>query len=419
MTGPASRLAARIESYGPDSIFNTAEGRRGRAREAFYPALFEELGFPYTGSDAYVLTVTLDKWLTKLVLGKRGIDTPRGAARHARRVPAAARSGDAGAGAAGDRQAELRGLVEGDRRRRGGARRARAGELLPRALRAYPTGVLVEEFVRRDRRDGPLPRGARRRRGAAAGRLRRRSAGAQPLQPLRLPAQVGRGRARCGALPARPAARRGVAPARHLQDGGARARHARRRRGSTSGIGEDGRIYCSRSTRCRRSEPGASLFAAAAREGLDYGETLHAIVESAAKRQGLVVKPRRAPAAAGRSAAHRVHLQRQARRLQERQRRRGRVRRARDDRRHQRGARRATARSCCSRPTPSCRGSYADAGRSGLQHRRGGGGPQPRGAGAGAVRADGHPLHRLGLGDAGDRARQGARRSGCCCSTGS
>ena len=29
VTGPASRLAARIESYGPDLIFNSAEGRRG------------------------------------------------------------------------------------------------------------------------------------------------------------------------------------------------------------------------------------------------------------------------------------------------------------------------------------------------------------------------------------------------------
>ena len=78
VTGPASHLAARLESFGPDLIFNTAEGRRGRTREAFYPSLFEELGFPYTGSDAYVLTVTLDKWLTKLVLGQKGIDTPRG-----------------------------------------------------------------------------------------------------------------------------------------------------------------------------------------------------------------------------------------------------------------------------------------------------------------------------------------------------
>src|SRR3569832_2207020 len=77
VTGPASHLAARIESIGPDLIFNSAEGRRGRAREAFYPAMFEELGFPYTGSDAYVLTVALDQWLTKLVLGMRGIDTPR------------------------------------------------------------------------------------------------------------------------------------------------------------------------------------------------------------------------------------------------------------------------------------------------------------------------------------------------------
>ena len=79
MTGPASHLAARIESYGPDLIFNTAEGRRGRAREAFYPALFEELGFPYTGSDAYVLTVTLDKWLTKLVLAQARASTRRAA----------------------------------------------------------------------------------------------------------------------------------------------------------------------------------------------------------------------------------------------------------------------------------------------------------------------------------------------------
>src|ERR1051326_4149081 len=77
VSGPASHLAARIEAYAPDLIFNTAEGRRGRAREAFYPALFEELNYPYTGSDAYVLTVTLDKWLTKMVLAQKGIDTPR------------------------------------------------------------------------------------------------------------------------------------------------------------------------------------------------------------------------------------------------------------------------------------------------------------------------------------------------------
>src|SRR5437879_6185753 len=87
VSGPASHLAARIEAFAPDLIFNTAEGRRGRAREAFYPALFEELGYPYTGSDAYVLTVTLDKWLTKMVLAQQGIDSPRARLVTARDLP--------------------------------------------------------------------------------------------------------------------------------------------------------------------------------------------------------------------------------------------------------------------------------------------------------------------------------------------
>src|SRR6187549_3701359 len=76
VSGPASRTVSRLEAYSPDLIFNTAEGRRGRFREAFFPALFEELGFPYTGSDAYALAVTLDKQLTKLILKEHGIRTP-------------------------------------------------------------------------------------------------------------------------------------------------------------------------------------------------------------------------------------------------------------------------------------------------------------------------------------------------------
>src|SRR5512139_3165430 len=76
VSGPASRTVARLEAYGPDLIFNTAEGRRGRFREAFFPALFDELGFPYTGSDAYALAVTLDKQLTKLILREENVRTP-------------------------------------------------------------------------------------------------------------------------------------------------------------------------------------------------------------------------------------------------------------------------------------------------------------------------------------------------------
>lgn len=77
VSGSASRLVARLEAYTPDIIFNTAEGRRGKMRRGFYPALFEELGIPATGSDAYALCVTLDKTLTKRILSGFGIPSPR------------------------------------------------------------------------------------------------------------------------------------------------------------------------------------------------------------------------------------------------------------------------------------------------------------------------------------------------------
>ncbi len=78
VTGTASRVVARLEALNPDLVFNTAEGSRGRFREAFYPALFDRLGIPFTGSDAYVCALTLDKQLTKMVVASHGIPTPRG-----------------------------------------------------------------------------------------------------------------------------------------------------------------------------------------------------------------------------------------------------------------------------------------------------------------------------------------------------
>jgi D-alanine--D-alanine ligase len=78
VSGPASRLVARLEAYAPDLIFNSAEGRRGKMRRGFYPALFEQLGMPSTGSDSYALCVTLDKALTKKILSAYGVPSPRG-----------------------------------------------------------------------------------------------------------------------------------------------------------------------------------------------------------------------------------------------------------------------------------------------------------------------------------------------------
>jgi D-alanine-D-alanine ligase len=74
---PVSSIIAQLEEQLPDLIFNTAEGSKGRFREGFFPALFEQLGFIFTGSDAFVCTLTLDKHLTKLALAARGIPTPR------------------------------------------------------------------------------------------------------------------------------------------------------------------------------------------------------------------------------------------------------------------------------------------------------------------------------------------------------
>jgi len=77
VSGPASRVIARLEALMPDLIFNTAEGHKGKTREAFYPSLFDELGIPFTGSDAYTLCITLDKMLTKRILSGYGVPTPR------------------------------------------------------------------------------------------------------------------------------------------------------------------------------------------------------------------------------------------------------------------------------------------------------------------------------------------------------
>ena len=66
----------KLEAVKPDIVFNIAEGKSGRAREAQIPAILEYFGIPYTGSDAAALAISLDKALTKRVVGSLGIETP-------------------------------------------------------------------------------------------------------------------------------------------------------------------------------------------------------------------------------------------------------------------------------------------------------------------------------------------------------
>jgi D-alanine-D-alanine ligase len=286
VTGPASHLAARIESVAPDLIFNTAEGRRGRTREAFYPALFEELGFPYTGSDAYVMTVTLDKWMTKLVLAAQGVDTPR--ARLV--VPDDMQRG---------RDIGTLGLAfpvivkpnyEGSSKGIGDeavARDARALlEMLPRALRKYPAGVLVEEFVPGIDVTVPFVEGV-----GDDGILMPVDYVIEPgartrfnIYDYRLKSsEANRVQVRCP-----PDLQRDVvARLRAISKAALRSLGVRDLARIDFRLGEDGRIYLLEINALPSLEPGASTFASAAREGFDYEATLAAVVNSAAVRQGL------------------------------------------------------------------------------------------------------------------------------------
>lgn len=146
VSGTASDLLERLDNSDPDIIFNTAEGARGRTREAFYPALFEELGIPYTGSDSYSLTLTLDKWLTKLVLRQHGVDTPRSRLITAEDLPTAI---DAGVGLAcpvivkPNYEGSSKGIAPDSVAQNG----KELTTLLRSGLRAYSDGVLVEEYI--------------------------------------------------------------------------------------------------------------------------------------------------------------------------------------------------------------------------------------------------------------------------------
>ena len=75
--GGGRRFLERVLGHpGVDLVFNIAEGRGGRSREAHVPAVCEILDLPYTGSDPLTLALALDKALTKRVAVAHGLPTP-------------------------------------------------------------------------------------------------------------------------------------------------------------------------------------------------------------------------------------------------------------------------------------------------------------------------------------------------------
>lgn len=73
VSGSPARFVARLEALTPDLVLNTAEGRSGSLRRAFFPTLFAELGLPFAGSDAHTSLLALDPHRTRLLLGAQGI----------------------------------------------------------------------------------------------------------------------------------------------------------------------------------------------------------------------------------------------------------------------------------------------------------------------------------------------------------
>ncbi len=298
VSGPASRTVARLEAFGPDLIFNTAEGRRGRFREAFFPALFDELGMAYTGSDAYALAVTLDKQLTKLVLAQHGVTTPRwqfieDARRlqvNALRFPVMVKPNFEGSSKGITQDSVVDDPL-------------RLHDAVSAALARYPAGVLVEEFIAGRDVTVPFLEATARDRGGVL----------QPVEYVVDPAISGERRHAIYDFELKTRLEKAVsvrAPAKL-----ARAQKERvfaqaatvfhvlgiRDLGRIDfRVAEDGQVYFLEINALPSLEPGAGIYVAAALEGLHADAVLGAVIQSAVERCNIAEprsrrgKPRRA-----------------------------------------------------------------------------------------------------------------------------
>lgn len=76
--GNARQLVQRLAQGDRwDLVFNICEGLRGNGREAQVPAILDLYEIPYTFADPCVMSVCLDKGVTKSVVRNVGVPTPR------------------------------------------------------------------------------------------------------------------------------------------------------------------------------------------------------------------------------------------------------------------------------------------------------------------------------------------------------
>jgi D-alanine-D-alanine ligase len=289
VSGPASRIVSRLEAYNPELIFNTAEGKRGRFREAFYPALFAELGFAYTGSDAYALAVTLDKQLCKLILREKGIRTPGWQFVEAQgefrpqdlRFPVIIKPNFEGSSKGITQESVAQTVAE-------------AKQKVAQALANYPAGVLVEEYVEGTDLAVPFLEAVKTDHGGvlcpveyvvppevAQGRRYRiydyglKAQGAVTVRaPARLPREI--------SLEVRATAQR-IFTAMDCRDLGR----------IDFRLSDAGVPYFLEINALPSLEPGAGIYAAAELEGLHFDKVILSVIESAARRYNLKDSSRR------------------------------------------------------------------------------------------------------------------------------
>lgn len=142
VSGKPNDVVERLFDSEPDLIFNVAEGTIGSSREAFYPGLYEQMGIPFTGGNASLLHLNLDKHLAKTVLASRDVRVPRGvlvtsptqALPDDLQYPVIIKPNSEGSSKGISQKSVVETTSE---------TRERVAELLSR----YPAGLVVEEFI--------------------------------------------------------------------------------------------------------------------------------------------------------------------------------------------------------------------------------------------------------------------------------
>lgn len=138
-----SRFEEKLARTPVDFVFNMAEGLHGTFRESLVPAILEDRGIPYSGSDPLTLALSLDKARTKEVLAFHGIPTPPFAVVHSEAELEALDDSDL--------PAMIKPVAEGSSKGIFDANCVRErGDLVPRVkelLGKYRQPVLVEAFL--------------------------------------------------------------------------------------------------------------------------------------------------------------------------------------------------------------------------------------------------------------------------------